>query len=286
MEFRRNRATRNVPVRGFRLGGGVIFAGLAVLIFCLAPVGAQLGRGGKDRKEGRAESPRPPQAPSQPQGPPRGFGNNNHRGDPLDGLTEEEKRRVRDVLAKIWQDPEVMAAKESVRISTEEWREALKKAVNRVDPTVAQLMNKLHEQSRSAEVRKRYEESMGPGGPGRPGGPPKGPGMRYGMGPNGMPGLPEYVRALDEEKKKIFLEARGKALEAEAIRALREQMEKLYEKEKVAREQRHRVMMQMRRVLREKMIQIDPRIAKITPEIPPNERPEKRPEKPTDRPQP
>ena len=294
MNFRQNRAARSGPRRGFRPAGGVILAGLAIVYLCSSPGGAQPGPGGgdvpegKDRKEGKGENRRPPQDPSQRSGS-RGFGNK--PGDPLNGLSEEERRRVREVLAKVWQDPEVMAAKESVRISTEEWRAAMKEAVNRVDPGVAELMNKMYEQSRSAEVRRRYEESMGkggPGGPGRPGGPPKGPpGMRPGAGPNGMPGLPEYVRALDEEKKKIFLEARAKASEVESIRTLRSQMEKLYLQEKTTREERHRISMEMRRALREEMIRIDPRVAEFVPDVLTDRQHDKlreqRPDKPRER---
>ena len=197
-------------------------------------------------------------------GAPRGFGQS-ERKDPFSQLSEEEKKRVRAVLTKVWQDPAVMAAKEGVRVSTEEYREALKKAVTRLDPEAAGLMNKVHEGSESADMRKRFEENMGgmrPGGPRGPGGPGKRPG-----GGGFMSDLPEFVRALTEEQRAIYLEAREQAESSEKIAELRKQVGALEKKERASREERYEMMMRMRRAMREEMIRIDPRVEKITPDF-------------------
>ncbi len=256
-----------------------LLAVTAVIFAAGAP--AQPGPGGPGRpksptedNEGKSSGVGPERAPGSEgrmPGPPRGHGPEGgagERGDPFSSLSEEEQRRVREVLEKVWQDPAVMAAKEGVRVSTEEYRQALQRAVTRLDPEVAALMNKVHEGSKSADLRKRYEEHMGqwPGGPGRAPGGPGGPVKRPGGGEFALD-LPEFVRALDEEKRAIYLEARDKAQASEKIAVLRKDLEDLEKKERASREELFRLLFQMRRAMREEMIRIDPRVEDIVPEF-------------------
>ena len=102
----------------------VAVAAVALFTFAL-PVYAQPGPGGPKRPgsaEGKSGDGGKP-------GSPRGFGQG-ERGNPFSSLTQEEQKRVREVLAEVWQDPAVMAAKEGVRVSTDEYREALKNLRN------------------------------------------------------------------------------------------------------------------------------------------------------------
>ena len=83
-----------------------------------------------------------------------------------------------------------------------------------------------------------------------------------------MPDLPEFLRALDDEKKEIYLVARAKAEKSEKLAGLRKEMETFEQRERSSRENRFKLMMWMRRTMREEIIRIDPRVAEFAPEIP------------------
>ena len=68
--------------------------------------------------------------------------------------------------------------------------------------------------------------------------------------------MPEFVRALDDEKKKIYFAAREKAEASEKIVALRKEMNALEAKERSSREDRYKLMMRMRRTIREEILPI------------------------------
>ena len=83
-----------------------------------------------------------------------------------------------------------------------------------------------------------------------------------------MSDLPEFLRALDDEKKDIYLAARRKVEASGKISGLRKEMTALEKKERASREERFKFMMRMRRAMREEMIRVDPRVAEFLPEAP------------------
>jgi len=93
-----------------------------------------------------------------------------------DQLTREEREHVRSVFTEVWDDPDVVAARQAVHEATRHYRETVKAAVRRTDPSVIPLMEKMHRQIRSSAMRHRRSP---PGSRKRPGGPrplPRDPG--------------------------------------------------------------------------------------------------------------
>ncbi|MEM7147716.1 MAG: hypothetical protein AAF591_21615 [Verrucomicrobiota bacterium] len=185
-----------------------------------------------------------PRKPGGPGGP--GSGGRDGMGDPF---SEEERQRVREVLAKVWQDPEVVAAKENVAMATEEYREALKAAVLRVDPEAGELMARMHEKSKMMAMRNEHDahrRRMFGGG---------------GGGPLG-PGLHEFLARLSDEERSLFMKAREKAEQTEAVQALREEMREVENPE-----ERMRYMTRSRDLLLQEMVKIDERVKELLPRL-------------------
>ncbi len=74
----------------------------------------------------------------------------------LSEFTEEERLRVRTVLSQVWADPEVNAARDAVHEATENYRAALQAAVERIDPSAVDLINRMHQSSQSRAIRGRF----------------------------------------------------------------------------------------------------------------------------------
>ena len=83
-------------------------------------------------------------------------------------LSSEEMRRIREVMGKVWDDPEVVAARKQVHEATEAYQQALQKAVAKADPEVVALVDKLHEGSRLRAHERKSRFGSRPGYAPRP----------------------------------------------------------------------------------------------------------------------
>jgi len=117
--------------------------------------------------EGDRDKPRPKKPPGEVPG--------DRNREPE--LSPEENERLRQALARAWENPEVIRTRESVRQATEEYRKALRKAVREVDPGAVDLMGKLHEKSKSQAIEHRIQPKNKPpkSGPDSPPPPPNAP---------------------------------------------------------------------------------------------------------------
>jgi len=61
-------------------------------------------------------------------------------GEGFERLSEDQKRRVRDALAKAWGRPEVADARDRMMKANEEMREAIHGALKEIDPEIATLL--------------------------------------------------------------------------------------------------------------------------------------------------
>jgi len=106
-----------------------------------------------------ADGPEPAK-PDKPDGRPKPEGR-------PDDLSPEERKRIDGILSQAWTDPAVIAAREEVHTATDNYRKALRNAVERIDPTAVPLMGKLHDKSRFEAMRRKIPGDGPPGmGPG------------------------------------------------------------------------------------------------------------------------
>lgn len=117
---------------------------------------------------GRTAEP-PTAAPLPIAGPPPPRDGANRPAPEGSGLTSEERDRVRQVLSEVWSEPQVVEAREAVHQATIKYRDSIRAAVEKRDPSLVPLMEKMHRNIESAAGKHRF----GPGGnwPGRPPGP-------------------------------------------------------------------------------------------------------------------
>jgi hypothetical protein len=82
------------------------------------------------------------QPPDRPDRPFRQF-LNERRAARLAKLTEDERARLRAAHQKALQDPAVQAAREKLRQSRREFREVMRPALLKADPSVQAILDKL-----------------------------------------------------------------------------------------------------------------------------------------------
>ena len=86
---------------------------------------------------------RPPQHEG-PGGQGRGFGFGGPlKGQGMDGLSEDEKQRLRGAIEKVWGNPEMIAAREKIMKANEELRATLREALKKTDPDVVSILEKV-----------------------------------------------------------------------------------------------------------------------------------------------
>ncbi|MDB6075783.1 MAG: hypothetical protein JWO89_3423 [Verrucomicrobiaceae bacterium] len=79
-----------------------------------------------------------------PSGPGRGFGFGGGRKDAgMDRLSEEEKKRLRSAVEKVWNNTEVAAARERIMKANEDLRTTLRAALQKSDPDVVPILEKV-----------------------------------------------------------------------------------------------------------------------------------------------
>lgn len=94
----------------------------------------------------------PPQGPSKDKdhgrggdwrGPFPGMGRPPMRSDGFDKLPEPEKQKVRAALDKVWCRPEVMEARDRVMKANEDFRDAIRVALQAIDPEAARIVERI-----------------------------------------------------------------------------------------------------------------------------------------------
>ncbi|CAN5871025.1 hypothetical protein BH11VER1_BH11VER1_35950 [soil metagenome] len=85
--------------------------------------------------------------PGMPGMPPGGSSGMRHgdkdRMDAFQQLTEEERQKVRAAFEKVWNNPEITAARERLTKANDEYRAIFHKALQDADPEVAKILSKI-----------------------------------------------------------------------------------------------------------------------------------------------
>lgn len=164
-------------------------------------------------------------------------------------LDEEQKQKLRKALREVWTDPSVVGAREEVKTASEAYQKAIRNAIGKSDPDVAQMLRRLQSINEG-----RSRERVGGGPPGRM------MGRRDGEYPMGPPG---FVESLSEDERKRFREAEEKARESESVREAREALEELRERDEQLRRTRMEIHRRIRVATLNAMVEIDPSLEPI-----------------------
>ena len=172
------------------------------------------------------------------------------RRESWESLSDKEKEKLRNVLRVVWTNPSVMIARDEVKSATEAYQKAIREAVTKADPSVANLMVKVE---KSAEGRMHD----------RIGGPPPGRSGLYRRSfdyPMSPPGFLEKLTPEEQEQfRRAELAAKGTAKVKEArntLNALQKQDEECLRK----RLEAHR---EMRQAILSAMVEEDPGIKEL-----------------------
>ena len=163
-----------------------------------------------------------------------------------ESLSEEDREKLRNALRDVWTDPEVLSAREEVKRAGESFQEAVKEAVAKSDPAVADLIAKAHAASDSD--KRRHPGSGGPKKYGQ---------RRSGEIPLGPPG---FLEKLPKEKRERFNEVQKQAQSAPSVLAAKSKLEEIQEESEAVRERRMRALWEVRREVLRTMVEIDPEL--------------------------
>lgn len=162
-------------------------------------------------------------------------------------LDSEQREALREALRSVWTDPAVISAREEVKHASEAYQSAIKAAVERTDPEVAALLDKVRGPDKAGE---------GPGFPGSPGGP-----SRRGFDEQIKP--PGFLESLSPEEREKFRKAEEEAKRSERVVAARAELAEIRKEDEALRRKRLEAHRRLRSVTLEEMIRIDPSVAAI-----------------------
>lgn len=168
------------------------------------------------------------------------------------GLSPEQREALREALREAWTDPAVINAREEVKRSGDAYQAAIKAAVERVDPSLASLLEKMQGAGGPWPGR-------GPGHLEKPGG--HGGGPERGFDPQILP--PGFLDSLSSEEREKFRKAEEAALESEAVKAAHADLAKIREEDDALRRRRIEAHRKLRKTTLDEMARIDPSIAEI-----------------------
>lgn len=163
-------------------------------------------------------------------------------------LSEKQREKLRTALREVWTDPGVISAREEVKRASDSYQKAVREAVSKTDPEVADLIVK----SQAGNDRSGHDHRGGP------------PPIRFNQRRSGnYPiGPPGFLEKLSPENREHFLEIQKKAEESEAVIEARENLESLRKKDDAIRIQQMRAHVRLRKAILDKMIEMDPELEK------------------------
>lgn len=177
-----------------------------------------------------------------------------------ESLSDEQRERLRQALREVWTDPAVVTAREEVKHAGDAYQAAVKSAMERVDPSVSELLAKVQGSSGRSPERGGAFPPGGPGNGGAPGpGGPGGGGMMRGFDELFKP--PGFLESLPAEIRDRFKKAEEEALKSEAVKQARGDLAKVREEDDLLRRKRIDAHRKLRKVILEEMVRVDPGLA-------------------------
>jgi RPA family protein len=168
-----------------------------------------------------------------------------------ESLSPEQREKLREALRGVWTDPAVINAREEVKHATEAYQAAIKAAVERADPTVADLLSKVQG---SGMMALPPDGPNGPGSPGSPSGL-----LNRGFDQQIRP--PGFLDGLSPEAREKFRKTEEEAMSSAVVKAARSELDRIRGEDEALRRERVEAHRKLRKVTVEEMIRIDPSIA-------------------------
>lgn len=212
-------------------------------------------------------------------GPPGGGfrpgedGDSEKRKEMWESLSDEEREKLLGALRKVWTDPAVLGAREEVRQASEGYREAVRAAIGKADPEVADLLAGFQ-----ASMEGKAEGRMGDGPPGGR------PAFRRGHEYSILP--PDLLEKLDPEKREKVKAAEAAARDSERVEVAKKAFDELRQRDEELRTSRMEAHRRMRRAIIESMIEADPEMAALLESLGPKRGPMPPPGEPGTKPGP
>ena len=178
---------------------------------------------------------------------------------PVDRLSDDERKRLREVMGKVWNSDKVKSARDAATEAAKQYRDALHLAAMEADPSIKPLLEKIIEKMGNLPP-------MTPFGPGDNNGPEEargeggGPGRLFGVDPEGMGKLTDEQRG---QLRQAFERISSMPLLNEARAAV----------ESANGEGKREAVRKMRRVVREALEKEFPELAKRLNEMRPKRGP-------------
>ncbi len=193
-------------------------------------------------------------AQGPPKGPPESI--DGGKAELWESLSEEEREKLKQALREVWSDPTVISARAEVSQASEAYRDAVKAAINRADPSAAKVLGKLHALS---------------GGPPDRKGDRRGPGFH--MSPRGersigeSMGFPAGLGDFSPEERARFREVEKEAKETAAVKAVIAELEARREKDEAVRKSKLELYRKLRKTVLAEMVKIDPKVEALVTKL-------------------
>ncbi len=181
------------------------------------------------------------------------------RSEAWDELTPEQREKLRQALRDVWADPAVIAARAEVKQASDAYQAAVKAAVSRSDPSIADALAKIQR----ANSGIAHEHISGR--------PPLGMGPKRGFEDEFKP--PGFLDSLPPESREKFRKAEAEAVKAESVVAARAELEGIREEDETLRSRRLEAYRRLRKAVTDEMVRIDPSIAELQKQLSGGDRP-------------
>ncbi len=188
------------------------------------------------------EAPIPPHAP--------GHSGEGARIEAWESLSPEQREKLREALRKVWSDPGVVSARAEVKQASDAYQAAVKNAVSKADPTIADALAKLQKAS-SGMLHEHIS--------GRP--PGVGMGPKRGFEEELKP--PGFLESLNPESREKFRIAEAEAMKSESVLAVKGELEKIRRDDEEIRSKRLDAYRRLRKSILEEMVRFDPSVSEM-----------------------
>gem|GEM_PF-558043 len=188
-----------------------------------------------------------------------------------ESLSDEQREKLRQALRDVWTDPAVIAAREEVKQAGDAYQAAIKAAVSRADPSVAEVMSKIQRSNSGVaheHIWGRAPVAMGQGGKGLtptahpPGFAEKGGSVsRRGFDDQIKP--PGFFDGMPPEVRVKFRAAEESAMASEAVKAARAELDRIRGEDELLRRKRLEAHRKLRKVTLDEIVRIDPSLAEV-----------------------